>query len=121
MNAKMLEIRDWGTFIPMLAIQLEPSNEEDRWLLARAGYGRTAEAQGKYILLCRITGGADRCTTDPCHWGTIRTYSVAHAYIQQHWEELRSGSVVCVEHILGEREQPKTSERLTVPGDEEWA
>lgn len=114
MNSKMLEIRDRGTFIPVLAIQLEPSGEEERWLLARAGFGRKAEAQRQYVLLCRITGGADQCTTDPYHWDrSTRTYYVAHQYIRTHWDELRSGSVVCVEYILGERTEPKSSERLT--------
>lgn len=120
MTSKMIEIRDRGTFIPALAVQLEPSSEEERWLLARAGFGTTAEAQRKYILLCRIVGGADKCTTDPLHWerGT-RTYHIAHEYITEHWDELVSGSVVCVEHILGQRSEPKKSERLTPPGAEE--
>lgn len=115
MNAKMIEIRDRHTFIPALAVQLEPANEEERWLLARAGFGREAEVQRQYILLCRIVGGgANPCTTDPFQWDRFtRTYRVAHEYIRQHWDELRSGSVVCVEHILGERAEPKVSERLT--------
>lgn len=117
MNSKMIEIRDRHTFIPALAIQLEPESEEERWLLARAGFGRTTEAQRKYILLCRITGGADKCTTDPYHWGrATRTFWVAHDHIYKHWDELQSGSVVCVEHILGERAEPKLSERLTFAG-----
>lgn len=113
MQPKMLEIRDRGTFIPVLAIRLDPTCEEERWLLARAGFGREPEQQAEYILLCRIAGGPDKCTTDPFDWGqNPRTYYVAHEHIRRHWDELQSGSVVCVEHILGERPEPKQSERL---------
>lgn len=35
----------------------------------------------------------------------------AHKYIEENWDALKDGDVVCVEHILGERETPKVSER----------
>jgi hypothetical protein len=37
---------------------------------------------------------------------------VAHKHISENFDRLESGSVVCVEHLLGERPEPKTSERL---------
>jgi len=37
----------------------------------------------------------------------------AHKYIKEHWDELRSGSVVDVEFILGESKEPKASERTS--------
>ena len=47
---------------------------------------------------------------DPYSWGD-RTYSVAHNYIQEHWDEIKAGDVIDVEYILGETPEPKLSER----------
>ena len=38
MKAKALEIRDRGTFIPALAVDMNPSNGAQRYLLRRCGY-----------------------------------------------------------------------------------
>lgn len=50
MTAKTIEIRDRGTFVPALAIRLEPTNEADRYLLGRAGYSSNPEVQRQYIM-----------------------------------------------------------------------
>jgi hypothetical protein len=118
MTSKILEIRDKGTFIPILATKLNPDDEAERYLLARAGYGRTPEAQSEYVLVSQILGGGtQRCTTDPYGWpGGERTYQVAHDYIRKNFDRLVSGDVVCVEFLLGERTTPKVSEsRIGVP------
>lgn len=112
METKTFEIRDRATFIPAIAIRLSPSCEEDRYLLARAGYGRAAEDQGEYVLLGRIAGGEDmRFNHDPYAWGMSRTMVYAHEHIRKNWASLVSGQVICVEHLLGERPEPKKSER----------
>jgi len=36
---KAVEIRDTGTFIPAIAIKVVPTNEGQRYLLLRSGYG----------------------------------------------------------------------------------
>jgi hypothetical protein len=111
MTAKLFEVRDIATFIPMLAIKLDPSCEAERYLLARSGYGTTKEVQSKYVLLCQITGGLGRCTSDPYEWNTItRTYPEAHKSIIKSFDDLESGAVVDVQFILGERDAPKVSE-----------
>lgn len=38
MKAKTLEIRDEGTFISALAIDINPSNDAQRYLMRRCGY-----------------------------------------------------------------------------------
>jgi hypothetical protein len=116
MECKTFEIRDRATFIPVLAIRLEPSNEQDRYLLARAGYGREAETQGSYVLLCQVDGGSGHCTSDCYEWGS-RTYHVAHDFIVTHWSKLPSGAVVDVEFILGESQKMKRSEAECSPLD----
>lgn len=127
MVVKAFEIRDRGTFIPAMGILMVPTvltslsgpggaedwgpNEAERYLLRRAGF-----ADGQLVVLVRMEcSGTDRhATYDPFAWGqNPRTFFVAHRYIQENWDELQSGAVICVEHILGERETPKESERVT--------
>ena len=111
MICKLFEIRDEGTFIPAMAVQLSPSNNEDRYLLARAGYGTKELEQGEYIWVSMIDGGQGRSFSDPYAWGGGRTMSVAHQYIKNNWAKLTSGQVVDVSFILGESETPKLSEQ----------
>jgi len=109
MDCKTFEIRDSATFIPMLAVKLEPACEADRYLLSRAGCGRELTTQSGYIQLCRIDGGEGTSQCDPHHWGS-RTIQTAHEYIVTHWGSLSSGTVIDVEYILGETDTKKVSE-----------
>lgn len=113
MISKLVEIRDAGTFIPALAIQLGSEVEQERWLLAASGYGRTFESQSEYIVLCKINGGEPcDCHIDPFGWGqNPRTMFVAHQYLQQHFSETPHGGLIDVEYILGLRAEPKRSDR----------
>lgn len=123
MIAKTLELRDRATFIPVLAVDMNPTmKEEDGWdddtwkaqryLLRRSGYscnGRTARS----ILLTRLC--AESLTqVDPNCWGG-RTFPTAHKYIIEHWEELRDGDVIDVQFILGETTEKATSEQINCP------
>lgn len=110
MEVKCLEIRDAGTFIPVICIKPIPRNEAQRYLLRRDGY--TCDPDDPIIIMvdaqCRF------CAYDPYNWRS-GTHQVAHDYIQSHWEGLADGSVIDVEHILGRTAQPKQSERITAP------
>lgn len=106
MTTKLIEIRDAGTFIPAIAIRLDPTNDQDSYLLSRAGYGHDP---GIYILFARLFGGA--CEYDPMSWGN-RTMQVAHEWVWHNWRKITSGQVVDVQYILGETSEPKLSERL---------
>jgi hypothetical protein len=101
---KFLEIRDRATFIPCFAFC--PSEEGDEWLARRAGYGMSDTI---------IFGRLDRpneSQNDPYQWPSMtRTMHHAHRYVQDHFYELKSGDVVDVEFILGEKPAPKKSER----------
>jgi hypothetical protein len=110
MTTKTIEVRDKATFIPMLAIRLDPGNEADRYLLSRAGYGISAEDQAGYILLARISGGEGEIHCDPFDWNAARTVPEAHRWLIKHFDEIESGAVVDVEFILKETTQPKVSE-----------
>lgn len=114
MTAKTLEIRDSMTFIPALAIRLDPSCEEDWYLLARAGFGSDKGLQEKYVILCHIV--RDISHWNPDNWeGDTRTMPTAHQYITDNFDDLESGQVIDVEAILHETTEPKKSERITAP------
>jgi hypothetical protein len=108
METKCLEIRDAGTFIPVICIRPVPVNEAQRYLLSCDGY------QGNPLERCIIYINA-QCrgvAYDPYDWpANPRTHRVAHDYITEHWHLLADGDVVDVEFILGESTELKKSER----------
>ncbi len=119
MKSKLLEIRDAGTFIPILAVQFGSEHEAERYLASRAGYGRTSDDQRAYVFLCRIDAFNARSTYNPHGWpGGARTMPVAHQYIIDKFDDLEPGAVVDVEYILGLTDEPKTSERFITPEPE---
>jgi len=123
MITKAFEVRDRGTFIPVVAIKMVPSfnsgtqaefdvTEAERYLLRRAGYGFEFPS----ILLCRMeASGVDRnATYDAYSWGqNPRTMHVAHLHIEKNFDALNSGDVIDVEFILNETQKAKRSERLS--------
>lgn len=106
MKAKALEIRDEGTFIPCLAVDINPDNEGQRYLMRRVGY----PCDGRPNVIVTRLDGEGKASNDPYAWGG-RTWPVAHNYIIQQWEYLMDGDVVDVSFILGETPKPKVSER----------
>lgn len=111
MEVKLLEVRDSMTFIPMLAIKPIPRSEEERYLLARAGYGSDPKIQSAFVFLCRLDGGP--MNYDAYAWGHLsRTCGTVHDWLGDHWAEVKSGDVLDVEYILGETSVPKVSERV---------
>jgi hypothetical protein len=108
MTTKTIEVRDRATFMPMLAIRLDPGTEADRYLLGRAGYG---PEPAQYVLLARIAGGSGAIHCDPYEWpGEARTIPEVHRWLVEHFDEIESGAVVDVQFLLGETPQPKVSE-----------
>jgi hypothetical protein len=103
---KILEVRDKMTFISVLAISTRWESEEQRYYLARAGYGR----DGSIIILVRLADCKASC--DPYEWPDGRTMPNAHDFIEKHFDELKDGDVVDVRVILGETDTPALSERL---------
>lgn len=115
MKAKALEIRDEGTFIAALAVEMNPEFElndasrAQRYLLRRCGY----PCDGKpNVMLTKMMGDGSPASNDPHHWRD-RTIAVAHLYIIEHWPAIKDGDVIDVEFILGEKPMPKVSERLS--------
>ena len=113
MEVKAFELRDAGTFVPVLAIRLNPANEPERYLLGRAGYGTSAERQATYVVMLGANDLAAKYS--PLDWGDNRSRQVAHQHITDNWDKLTSGMVVDVQYILGETDKPKASEAYEVP------
>ena len=110
MIAKMAEVRDRGTCVPMLVVKLDSEDGQEAWLLRRAGF----HGADPLVLLCKVSGGSGHyaCTADPFDWGSRdRTYSSTHRWLAQHFDEVEPGQVVDVEVVLGEKVEPKVSER----------
>lgn len=114
-SSKLFEVRDEGTCIPVMATRFAPENEQERYLLARAGYGLTPAAQTRFVSLCAISR-TSQWTTDPHCWtGCGRTMQEAHLFIAENFDRLYPGDVVDVEFILGERATPKCSGNPSLP------
>lgn len=108
MEVKTFEVRDDGTFIPVIAIRLMPENEKDMYLLSRAGYGNSAGEQGEYVIFGRLQAESE-FQHDPFAWGN-RTMKNAHEQIKLQFDILKSGSVIDVQYWLGDTKEPKKSE-----------
>lgn len=113
METKLFEVRDRMTFIPVICMKLLPENQEERYLLAMAGYGIRAEKQGEYILMSKL----NELRFEDGPWGhsgypIVRTMGTAHHHIIKHWDELKTGDVIDVEFIMGDTDAPKISQRL---------
>jgi hypothetical protein len=105
MKTKLLEIRDVGTFIVVLCVDMNPDDEFQRKALRRYGY----PCDGRPNILITHASGGFKADNDPYSWGG-RTYPVAHNYIIKHWDMLEEGDVIDVEFILEETKTIKTSE-----------
>ena len=125
LTAKVFELRDSATFIPIIAVLVDPGQgipsgmimtDQERGLLRRCGY-----PVGKVnVILLNARGDLKKANgcCDPFQWGD-RTYQVAHNYIIDNWNKLRDGQVIDVEFILGERDTVKQTELLPEENDDE--
>ncbi len=118
MKVKTLEVRDEGTFIPVLCVDMQPGLESgsaaqraQHYLLRRCGYPCDGQSN---VIMTRLSGDG-QATNDPYGWKDgARTFPVAHNWIIENWDTLKDGDVVDVSFILGETTKPKVSERENV-------
>lgn len=106
-ETKLFEVRDAGTFIPVMAVRFVTNIRDEHYLLRRAGYG----VGSPYVLLTNLVTG--KTNYDPYDWGN-RTLANAHKAIDEGWSDLTSGDVIDVEFILKESTTKKVSERESV-------
>lgn len=131
METKLFEVRDAATFLPVLCVRLGTNVLEvaalvqrdsvetrseivraERFLMAKAGFGKVDETQYSFIMMWSLQGGL--ASYDLEDW-TNRTHKIAHGYIDNNWDKLESGAIIDVEFILKETKEPKVSERFIEP------
>lgn len=110
MEVKLFELRDDGTFIPLLCIKPQgvgqheiphPFIEKMAW---RYGY------RGARSVIVLHMGVPERgCHSDPYAWGD-RTFRAAHHHVESLWDELKTGDLIDVRVVLGETTEPCKSE-----------
>ena len=101
MQQKLLEIRDTGTFIPVLVTKITGG---DGYLARRAGF------MGEHYLVTKLNTLETGYNIFNSWNGASRTMPVAHRHIENNWDTLKTGDVIDVEFLLGETEVPKKSE-----------
>jgi hypothetical protein len=111
MTFKILEVRDEGTHIPVMAIRMYALTDIQRYyMIERCSY----PANGSGIVVMMLDN--QTATVDPYEWPLLglgrRTMRTAHDYIETHFDELQDGDVVDVQFLLGETKVKKISERL---------
>lgn len=116
MIVKVLEIRDAGKFIPVLAIDMNP-HPRSRWPLPDAYQSKTAQrfllqsggypCDGRPNILITCIAASPRNKPDAD--GALR---IASEYITERWADLKDGDVVDVEFISGISNQSKISARF---------
>ncbi len=132
METKILEIRDEGTMIPVLCVDMNPEvslsalaakqretttiieagerYKAQFWHLRRCGYSCNGQPN---IGMTHLSMNGTPASNDPFAWGGGRTRQIAHHYIIENWTALKDGDVVDVQFILGETKEKKISERFT--------
>lgn len=105
MQAKLIEIRDEGTAIIALCVDMNPATKWEFACLRR--YGFPCDMMPN-IMLTHANGGK-KANNDYEDWGD-RTFAVAHKYITENWADIKDGDVVDVSFILGETTTKKISE-----------
>jgi hypothetical protein len=106
MIAKLIEIRDRHTRIDVVCFETMSQDETENHYFRHVGF--TGELP--WVMVFRL---ADRTACySPMQWKDQRTMMNAHEYIAEHYSELKSGDVVDVEFILGEKDSPSLPERM---------
>lgn len=116
MITKLFEIRDVCTNISAIAIKLgKEESIAENGILAHGGWSSYPESRWdrNYVILIKITGGANECHNCPEGWDDSRTMGEAHHYLKKHFDELRSGDIIDIPYILGETKEKVTTDNLT--------
>jgi len=109
-TVKLFEVRDQGTFMPVMALKMHAESAPESWLMARAGYGHDPMSHLDYVLFAPIDGSViGEINYNWSKWAT-HTRLQAHRFIEEHWDELKSGDVIDIEYIMGKTAEPVESE-----------
>jgi len=105
MQTKYFEMRSPGTCVPLIATRVmtvsynmlsDEVSERVYKLLKRAGYGQGSQN----LVLITFLIGSVKAEYDPYKWPT-NDMRIAHIYIEENWDSLKTGDLIDVEKILG--------------------
>ncbi len=104
METKLFTILDRCTEIPAMATRMMSDNYIEWSILHKAGYGGK-DGRG-YVCIFLSMISSCRSAYEPYAWElshAVRTMPCAHEYIENNWNKLKSGDIIDVEIILGEK------------------
>jgi len=107
---KVFDVRDVGTKMTLVAVQLGYNyNEDELHATEHAGYGSDEETQRNYVV---FYWPVDKDGShDTYHWYGRRTEFCAVTFVKAFIEDLRHGEIIDVEWLLGETDYPKVGDR----------
>lgn len=111
MHIKMFEVRDVATMIPIMAIKVNGSTDQDKYLAGRANL-----LDGDIIV---IDIHKEFATSISDNHERYRTLKVAHNHLDRYFDSLENGSVIDIEFILGEKDVEKRPELEQIKQDQE--
>lgn len=100
MRTRLIEIRDEGTCIPAIAMQMWASNAVEAAFYRRCGYPQDRPYS---IILMELN--YQRATSDPYEWGG-RTNPVVHDWLIENFDTVCEGQVIDVRVLLKEHLTP---------------
>ena len=109
-ETKIFEVRDKGTRVIVLVIKAHVNIEMKGYLYSRRNAMLARSGFSDHPLYLYVPLNGKMSSHDPFDWQGSRTHHTAHKYIEDNWDDLIDTQVICVEHILGERDEPKTTE-----------
>lgn len=101
---KFFEVRDIATTMPVMVTKLQPINSDEDWLIKK-GLGSSPYP---LFLMTQLARGVSNF--DPYNWIGERTTKLAHDFIEKHFDNLTTGSVIDIQYILGEKDITKKSQ-----------
>lgn len=104
-ETKVVALLDRCTCIVAIFTRYSPDTANERALFRRMGFG---DAPGGY-LHC-YWPSAHFASYDSCKCPDQLTVGNGWRYVAEHWEEIGTGSVLDVEYLRGETDEPKTWE-----------
>lgn len=103
-ETKFIALLDRMTCIPCLAMRYTAESIGERAMFKRHGFGGSPDDRYTFFYL----PNSGECSYDPYKLGDDYTVGTCCSHIRDHWDDIKSGSVVDAEFLRGEVKEPKT-------------
>jgi hypothetical protein len=102
-DIKLIEVRDMCTNITVFAFRTCDTTAVEDYYFNREGYGVDTVVMGRLATM--------EANIEHYGWENNNTLFVAHSYIEDHFDELKTGDVVDVAFLNGRRDAPVKTDR----------